>query len=72
MNYFLKVDVFIDDGFKEFHSVLVVVWGETSDHFMNEAAETPPIDINSVSNFLDDFWRQIFRSAANGHGNAFF
>lgn len=38
---------------------------------MNEASETPPVDINLMSHFLDDFGRQVLGSAADGSGCLF-
>jgi hypothetical protein len=36
---------------------------------MNETAETPPIDINTMTHFLNDFWSQIFWCSTDGHGD---
>ena len=35
---------------------------------MDEAAQAPPVDIDLVSHFLDDFGGQVLRSAADGLG----
>ena len=45
---------------------------EPGNHLVDETAETPPVDVDSVSDFLDDFGRQVLRSAAYGHGHAIF
>jgi hypothetical protein len=41
--------------------------GEASDHFVDNTSEAPPIYCFIVALLLDDFWRQIFRRAADGH-----
>lgn len=70
IKYFFKVYIFIDDRLKEFHSVLVVIWREPSDHLMNETTKAPPIHIDSVPYFLYDFGSQVLRRAADGHSDA--
>lgn len=72
MKYFFEVDIFIDDRLKEFHSVFAVIWRKTSNHLMNETAKTPPININSMPSFLNDFRSQILRSSADWHRDTFF
>jgi hypothetical protein len=69
--YLGEVRRFADDGFEELHSVLVFEGRMTSEHFMNEAAETPPINISAVSDFFDDLRRKVFRSATKRHCNRF-
>lgn len=57
VRYFGEVRGFADDGFEELHSVLVFEGRVASEHFMNEAAETPPINISAVSDFFYDLRR---------------
>ena len=53
---------------EKFHSVFVSEGREASNHLMDEAAETPPIDIDSMSHFFDDFRCQIFWCTTDGSG----
>ena len=41
---------------------------KSSQHFINDTSKTPPIDSLTVAELLDHFWRQVLRSATNGHG----
>ena len=49
----------IEDRLKEFHSVLAPEGRKTSDHFVDDAAEAPPVDSFVMSLFFDDFWGEI-------------
>ena len=69
VRYFGEVRGFADDGFEELHSVLVFEGRVASEHFMNEAAETPPINISAVSDFFYDLRCKVFRSATKRHCN---
>jgi hypothetical protein len=69
VKYLGEVRGFADDGFEELHSVLVFEGRVTSEHFMNKAAETPPINISAVSDFFYDLRRKVFRSATKRHCN---
>ena len=66
--YLGEVWVFIDDGLEQFHPVFVSEWGESCDHLVDEASQTPPVDIDLVSHLLDDLWGQVFGGAADGGG----
>ena len=41
---------------------------EAGDHFVDNTAETPPIYGLVVALLLDDFGREVFGRAADGHG----
>jgi hypothetical protein len=47
---------------------LASVRRKSSQHLINDASKAPPVDSFTVAELLDDFWRQVLRSAANGHG----
>jgi hypothetical protein len=63
VRYLGEVRRFADDSFEELHSVLVFEGRVTSEHFMNETAETPPINISAVSDFFNDLRCKVFRSS---------
>lgn len=58
----------IEDGFEEIQPVLAAEGRESGDHFIDDTAETPPVDSLIMSLLLDDLGRQVFGSAADGHG----
>ena len=69
--YLREVRVFVDDRLEQLHPVLVSEGREACDHLMNEAAQAPPVDVDLVAHFLDDFGRQVLGSAADGGGCLF-
>ena len=66
--YVFDVNVGENYLFEEFHSVFVFEGWETSNHFVDETAQTPPVDFNSMAEFLDDFGGEVLWGSANGLG----
>ena len=58
---------FVDDVFEEFHAIVPPEWREAAHHLVDEAPQAPPVDLDPVPSLLDDFWSQVFWSAAYGH-----
>ncbi len=46
----------INNILKEFHSIIILEWRETSEHFMYETTKTPPINFYTVPLFSYDLW----------------
>jgi hypothetical protein len=46
---------------------LVAEGWESSDHFVDDTAEAPPVDGLIVTLFLDHFWGQVLGSSADRH-----
>ena len=59
----------VDNALEELHAVLIAKRRKTADHFVYKVAETPPVDLEAVSDLFDDFWGQILGSAADGGGD---
>jgi hypothetical protein len=57
----------VEDGFEEVESVLVAEGREASNHFVDDAAETPPVDGLIVALLLYHLRRQVLRSTADRH-----
>lgn len=55
----------VNNIFKKFHSIIVLKWREASEHFMDEAAKTPPVNFNTMSFLSYNFWSQILGSTTN-------
>lgn len=69
--YLREVRVFVYDRLEQLHPVLVSEGREAGDHLVDEAPQAPPIHVNLVAHFLDDFGGQVLGSAADGGGCLF-
>lgn len=63
--YMLEVGVRVYDLLEQFHSVVALKWRESRQHFMNKAAQAPPVDLNPMPLFSYDLGGQVFGSAAH-------
>jgi hypothetical protein len=68
MSYLVQIGILVDYCFEELHAVLAAEGREPADHFVDQASQTPPVDVDSMANLLDDFGSQVLRSPADGIG----
>lgn len=61
-NFWLRVG----DHFEQFHAVIVDEGREASDHLVDEAAETPPVNFDAMALLPNDFGSQVLGGAADG------
>jgi hypothetical protein len=54
-----------EDHLEQFHSVVRLKGRITENHFVEETAETPPINIDAMTCLPDHFRGKIFGSSAN-------
>lgn len=64
----MKLRISVYDGFKKFHPILTAERGKSANHLMDEASQTPPINIKPMSDLLDDFGSEILWRSANRCG----
>jgi hypothetical protein len=62
----VQLGVPVDDGLEQLHPVFAAEGREAADHFVDEAAEAPPVHVETVAHFLDDLGSQVLGGATNG------
>ena len=67
----MQFRVSVDDALEELHAIFAAEGRKPADHFVDEAAKAPPVDIVAVPYFLDDFGGEVLGSAADGGGGLF-
>lgn len=52
----VEVNILVYNALVELHPILVIEGREASDHFMNKATQTPPVNFDTVAKLLNDLW----------------
>ena len=59
----------VDDFTIDVHGVIILEWRVTSEHFIQQDSECPPVNGLSMALVEQNLWRYIFWSSANGVGS---